>query len=36
MTHAVHTDLSSERRLTGAFLLIAFIALFVGVVTGLL
>ena len=35
MTHAVQTDLGPERRLTGAFLLIAFIALFVGVVTGL-
>ena len=36
MTPAMHIDLGPERRLTGAFLLIALIALFVGVVTGLL
>ena len=35
MTPAVDTDLGAERRLTGAFFLVAFIALFVGVVTGL-
>ena len=35
MTPAVDTELGPERRLTGAFFLVAFAALLVGVVTGL-
>ncbi len=35
MTAATATDLRPERRLTGAYLIVAFVALFVGVVTGL-
>jgi len=35
MAPSVDTDLGPERRLTAAFFLVAFAALFVGVVTGL-